>query len=101
MVTGGRDIMTKEISQLSKKELKEFQQAVAVIRKVFDLSEEDIDHFFSIIKDSKAVSEAIKMFDERITALERAYTKNVDADNRETAKKAYEVFSRKPEVLNL
>lgn len=93
--------MTKEISRLSKKELKEFQQAVAVIRKVFDISDEDIDHFFALVRDSKAVSEAIRSYDERITSLEREYTKNVDADNRALAKKAYEALSRKPEVLNL
>lgn len=93
--------MTKELNSLTNKELKAYQEATKTLAKIFDLTSEDIDAFFSLIKHSKDLSNGIKSLDKRLEALERTITKNVDIQNKELAQKAYNALNIREERIKL
>lgn len=93
--------MTKEIRNLTSKELKQYQQAMGVLIKLFDLTDEDVDAFFNFVKDAKTIKDAFKAQEERITSLERIINKEALTEKRELAKKATDALNRKNEELKI
>lgn len=93
--------MTKELKSLNRKELEAYQNAVSVLAKIFDLTDEDIDTFFSLVKNAKDIGNAIKSLDKRVENIERAVTKEVDIRNKEIAQKAYNALNVAQERIKL
>lgn len=93
--------MTKEINQLTKKELREFQDAIGILSKLFGLTGDDIDFFFEFMKDSRKVSEAIKDMSRRVESLERALQGRTSSESREKISKALEMLNSRKEEYSI
>lgn len=93
--------MTKEINQLSTKELKKLQEGIEIIKKVYGLDDDGIDVFFRLAKNAGAITEQLNNFQKRIESLERAYLHETSVNDAEKAKKLYKAMNTPLEAFKL
>lgn len=93
--------MTKELNSLKPGELRTLKRGVAIVKKVFNLTDEDLDAFFALVKNAKHFSEVITATDKRISDLERAIMKKADADAHDKVRALSEYINARPQEYKL
>lgn len=93
--------MTKEINSLTARELRTLQNATSVLKKAYGLSDEDIDSFFALVRQSGALINALNDLSARVSGLERALRKDTDEKNRSDIESLVKAFNAKSEEFRL
>lgn len=92
--------MTQELMKLKPKELAEVQKAVDIIKKVYGLSDDDIDAFFVLVHKAKALVDDYAELATRLGRLEKNILGTNKDHEREMAKLFREYMSKPVEELN-
>lgn len=93
--------MTKEINSLTPRELKKFHEDSEIIKKAFNLSDEELDTFFCLVKNAGPVIEQVRNFQSRLADLERTVHRQTKADDADRAKKLYDAMNTPTEAFRL
>ncbi len=93
--------MTKEITSISPRQQKKLTEAVAVIKNVYDLTDEEIDAFFALCKHSVEFMELMQKIDKRVTKLEHAVSKEEEQRQNAEIFQMKEFLTKGPEVIKL
>lgn len=92
--------MTKEITSLSSKELKQFKTMTTILNKVYGLSSEDLDRLGSLAKENEELKKKVDDLSKRVQDLSSRLSDTVKSAN-SSAIQMTRYMNKKVEGFNL
>lgn len=98
---GERRYMTEELNNLTPKELKKLKEGISIVKKVYGVTDKDIDMALKYVKCFETLFGIVKRQQVTLNALSDAVGKKADEDMRKEIEKAEKELAQAPLFMDL